>query len=174
MAAALRLADGQLRGVGQFAANCGLMHEIAVAARANVECGGHAAASERAAMPRGCRGMAATQTKQRRHSRRTPGRVVRSGAMQNQLFINGEFVDARSNETFATINPATEETITNVASAGAEDVDAAVKTARAQMEPGSGGQKMKPRDRAKGPLRIARNLPPKEKQNRPNPPPHNR
>ena len=76
-------------------------------------------------------------------------------AIQNKLFINGEFVDARSGETFATINPATEETITNVASAGAEDVDAAVQAARAQMEPGSEWQKMKPRDRAKVMWRLA-------------------
>jgi aldehyde dehydrogenase (NAD+) len=75
--------------------------------------------------------------------------------MQNQLFINGAFVDAQSGETFPTINPATEETITNVASAGPEDVDAAVKAARAQMEPGSEWQKMKPRDRAKVMWRIA-------------------
>src|SRR5437867_5575384 len=75
--------------------------------------------------------------------------------MQNQLFINGEFVDARSGETFATINPATEEKITDVAAAGPEDVDAAVRAARAQMEPGSEWQKMKPRDRAKVLWRIA-------------------
>ncbi|HYC58119.1 MAG TPA: aldehyde dehydrogenase family protein [Thermoanaerobaculia bacterium] len=75
--------------------------------------------------------------------------------IQNRLFINGEFVDARSGETFATVNPATEETITNVASAGAEDVDAAVQAARAQMEAGSEWQKMKPRDRAKVMWRLA-------------------
>jgi acyl-CoA reductase-like NAD-dependent aldehyde dehydrogenase len=69
--------------------------------------------------------------------------------MPNQLFINGDFVDARSGATFATINPATEEKIADVASAGIEDVDIAVKAARAQMEPGSEWQKMKPRDRAK-------------------------
>jgi len=74
---------------------------------------------------------------------------------QTKLFINGEFVDARSGETFATINPATEETIADVASGGAEDVDAAVKAARAQLEPGSEWQKMKPRDRAKVMWRIA-------------------
>jgi aldehyde dehydrogenase (NAD+) len=76
-------------------------------------------------------------------------------AFQNKLFINGEFVDARSGATFTTINPATEETITDVASAGAEDVDAAVKAARAQLEPGSEWQKMKPRDRAKVLWRLA-------------------
>jgi aldehyde dehydrogenase (NAD+) len=75
--------------------------------------------------------------------------------IQNKLFINGDFVDARSGQTFATVNPATEETITDVASAGAEDVDAAVKAARAQMEPGSEWQKMKPRDRAKVMWRLA-------------------
>jgi len=78
--------------------------------------------------------------------------------MQDRLFINGEFVDARSGETFATINPATEEKITDVASAGVEDVDAAVRAARAQMEPGSEWQKMKPRDRGKILFRIAEML----------------
>ena len=84
--------------------------------------------------------------------------VVASAVMtdiQNRLFINGEFVDARAGETFATINPATEEKIADVASAGVEDVDAAVQAARAQMEPGSEWQKMKPRDRAKVMWRLA-------------------
>ncbi len=75
--------------------------------------------------------------------------------IQNKLFINGDFVDARSGATFATTNPATEEKITDVASAGVEDVDTAVKAARAQMEPGSEWQKMKPRDRAKIMWRLA-------------------
>jgi aldehyde dehydrogenase (NAD+) len=75
--------------------------------------------------------------------------------MRNQLFINGQFVDAQSGETFETWNPATEEKITDVASAGPDDVDAAVKAARAQMEPGSEWQKMKPRDRGKIMFRIA-------------------
>src|SRR5438105_13609837 len=75
--------------------------------------------------------------------------------MQNQLFINCDFVDSKSGQTFATINPATEEKITDIASAGIEDVDVAVKAARAQLEPGSEWQKMKPRDRAKILWRIA-------------------
>jgi NAD-dependent aldehyde dehydrogenases len=61
--------------------------------------------------------------------------------IQHRLFINGEFVDARSGETFVTSNPATEEKLADVASAGAEDVDAAVKAARAQMEPGLSGRR---------------------------------
>src|SRR5216110_1443701 len=76
-------------------------------------------------------------------------------AMQNKLFINGDFVDAHSGETFATINPATEEKLADVASAGPDDVDAAVRAARSQMEPGSEWQKMKPRDRAKVLWRLA-------------------
>src|SRR5215210_9559934 len=76
-------------------------------------------------------------------------------AIQDKLFINGAFVDAQSGETFVTVNPATEEKIADVASAGAEDVDVAVKAARAQMEPGSEWQKMKPRDRAKVMWRLA-------------------
>ncbi len=73
----------------------------------------------------------------------------------SKLFINGDFVDARSGETFATSNPATEEKIADVASAGAEDVDLAARAARAQLEPGSEWQKMKPRDRAKVMWKLA-------------------
>src|SRR5438445_12068469 len=76
-------------------------------------------------------------------------------SVRNQLFINGEFVDARSGKTFPTINPATEQKITEVASAGPEDVDAAVRAARSQMEAGSDWQKMKPRDRGKILWRLA-------------------
>src|SRR6476661_2483508 len=78
-----------------------------------------------------------------------------TSSIQNRLFINGQFVDAKNGETFPTSNPATEEKITDVASAGVQDVDAAVKAARAQMEPGSEWQKMKPRDRAKVMWRLA-------------------
>ena len=76
-------------------------------------------------------------------------------SLQHQLFINGEFVDARDGGSFATVNPATEEKLADVASAGVADVDAAVTAARRQMEPGSEWQKMKPRDRAKVLWRLA-------------------
>lgn len=45
-------------------------------------------------------------------------------------FINGEFCQAQSGETFGTINPATEEIIAEVAKGSTEDVDKAVKAAR--------------------------------------------
>ena len=57
-------------------------------------------------------------------------------AAPNRLFIDGEFRDAKGSETFPTINPATEEAITDVASASVEDVDAAVAAAREAFENG--------------------------------------
>ena len=64
-----------------------------------------------------------------------------------RLIINGEAVDAASGATFTTVNPATEEPITTVAEAGAEDVDRAVRAARAALE--GPWAKMKPIDRAR-------------------------
>lgn len=49
--------------------------------------------------------------------------------MPYQLFINGQFVDAKSGKTYETIDPTTEKTICNVAYANVEDVDAAVEAA---------------------------------------------
>jgi aldehyde dehydrogenase (NAD+) len=48
-----------------------------------------------------------------------------------QLFIGGKFQAAQSGKTFPTFNPATEQIIAQVAEADAEDIDAAVKAARA-------------------------------------------
>ena len=64
-----------------------------------------------------------------------------------RLIINGEAVDAASGATFTTTNPATDEAITTVAEAGAEDVDRAVKAARAALE--GPWAKMKPIDRSR-------------------------
>ncbi|MBM3463198.1 MAG: aldehyde dehydrogenase family protein [Armatimonadetes bacterium] len=55
---------------------------------------------------------------------------------QGQLFIAGGWRDAASGRTFETINPATAQPITTVAEAGPEDVDAAVKAARAAFDEG--------------------------------------
>jgi aldehyde dehydrogenase (NAD+) len=53
-----------------------------------------------------------------------------------QCFINGKWVDARSGKTFATLNPATEESLADVAEGDAADIDAAVKAAREAFENG--------------------------------------
>jgi len=72
------------------------------------------------------------------------------------LFIGGEFVEPKSGKYFQTINPATEEVLAEVAEAGPEDVDLAVRAARHAHEkywralPGS--------ERAKFIYRIARAL----------------
>ncbi|KAH7142310.1 aldehyde dehydrogenase [Fusarium sp. MPI-SDFR-AT-0072] len=50
---------------------------------------------------------------------------------ENRLFINGEFVPSVSGKTFDLTNPTTEEKIASVYEAGAEDVDIAVKAAKA-------------------------------------------
>ena len=55
---------------------------------------------------------------------------------ETRLFIGGEWCDATGGETFATVNPATEETIAKVAAAGTADVDRAVQAARRAFESG--------------------------------------
>ncbi|MFD3665145.1 aldehyde dehydrogenase family protein [Streptomyces sp. NPDC058659] len=69
------------------------------------------------------------------------------------LFIDGEFVEAADGKVFKTVSPSTEEVLSEVAQAGTEDVDRAVKAARKAFEkwsalPGS--------ERAKYLFRIAR------------------
>ncbi|WP_425485300.1 aldehyde dehydrogenase [Burkholderia guangdongensis] len=54
-----------------------------------------------------------------------------------QAWIDGRFVDAQSGRTFAAINPATEARIADVASCDADDVDRAVRAARAAFESGA-------------------------------------
>jgi len=51
-----------------------------------------------------------------------------------RLFIGGQWVDAVAANTFTTVNPATEEPITQVAEGRAEDIDRAVKAARQAFE----------------------------------------
>jgi acyl-CoA reductase-like NAD-dependent aldehyde dehydrogenase len=53
-----------------------------------------------------------------------------------KLIIDGRPVDAASGEVFQTINPATEEPVCTVARAGPEDVDRAVRAARAAFDGG--------------------------------------
>src|SRR5689334_16587981 len=51
-------------------------------------------------------------------------------ASRHELFINGKFAAPRSGKYFPSINPATEEKLTEIAAADATDVDSAVKAAR--------------------------------------------
>ena len=54
--------------------------------------------------------------------------------MQNKLLINNEWRAAASGRTMEVVNPATEEVIAQVASAGTDDLDAAVAAARAALD----------------------------------------
>ena len=65
-----------------------------------------------------------------------------------RLLIDGHWVDARSGRTFATVNPADESVIAQVAEAGEADVDAAVGAARKALESGP-WPKMSAADRGK-------------------------
>ncbi len=72
------------------------------------------------------------------------------------LFIGGEEVEPRSGEWFASVSPATEEPLAEVAQAGAEDVDLAVGAARGAFE--DGWSSLRPSERSKYLFRIARIL----------------
>ena len=75
-------------------------------------------------------------------------------APRYNLFIGGKFVEPHSKKWFATINPATEETLSEVAEADAQDVDRAVREARRAYE--KVWRKVAPSERAKYIYRIAR------------------
>src|SRR3712207_909564 len=71
------------------------------------------------------------------------------------LFIDGEFVDG-TGESFKSVNPATEEVLTEVSAGSPADVDRAVKAARRAFTRVWGP--MRPADRGKYLFRIARIL----------------
>jgi acyl-CoA reductase-like NAD-dependent aldehyde dehydrogenase len=70
------------------------------------------------------------------------------------LFIGGAFVDPLDGVTFKTVNPATEEVLADITSAGPEDVDRAVRAARTAYD--EVWSRLAPRDRGKYLYRIAR------------------
>ncbi|MFJ4689949.1 aldehyde dehydrogenase family protein [Streptomyces sp. NPDC088766] len=69
------------------------------------------------------------------------------------LFIDGEFTEAADGKVFKTVSPSTEEVLSEVARAGAEDVDRAVRAARKAFEKWSA---LPGAERAKYLFRIAR------------------
>ena len=75
-------------------------------------------------------------------------------APRHELFINGEFVAPHSKKYFPSVNPATEQKLTEIAAGDAADVDAAVKAARRAYE--KVWSKMPGRERGKYLYRIAR------------------
>ena len=57
-------------------------------------------------------------------------------ARTHKMLINGKWVDSASGKTFPTYNPATGDTLSRVAEGDKEDIDRAVKAARAAFETG--------------------------------------
>ncbi len=70
------------------------------------------------------------------------------------LFIGGEFVEPTDGQSFKTVNPATEEVLAEVSTAGPRDVDLAVQAARRAYE--RTWSKLPARERGKYLYRIAR------------------
>ena len=63
-----------------------------------------------------------------------------------RFLVGGQWVESASGETFETIDPATGQVLTTVARGGAEDVDRAVRAARAAFDEGPWAT-MKPNER---------------------------
>ncbi|MER5833079.1 aldehyde dehydrogenase family protein [Streptomyces sp. NPDC002130] len=80
-------------------------------------------------------------------------RAIADIAPSYGLFIDGEFVEAADGKVFKTVSPSTEEVLSEIAQAGSEDVDRAVKAARRAFEKWSA---LPGAERAKYLFRIAR------------------
>ena len=57
-------------------------------------------------------------------------------AIENRLFINGEYTAAAENETFETVDPVTQAPLANIARGKSVDIDRAVSAARRVFERG--------------------------------------
>ena len=91
------------------------------------------------------------------NTRRPPSRRPISTIRPSyDLFIGGKWISPLSKKFFSTINPATEETLSTVAEAGAADVDAAVRAAERAYE--KYWRRMPGKERGKYLYRIARML----------------
>jgi phenylacetaldehyde dehydrogenase len=66
----------------------------------------------------------------------------------HKMLINGKWVDAASGKTFPTYNPATGDVLSNIAEGDKEDINRAVKAARAAFETGPWA-KISPSDRSR-------------------------
>jgi len=83
-------------------------------------------------------------------------REIVSIAERYGLYVGGEFVEPRSGEHYATLDPSQEEPLAEIAQAGTEDVARAVDAARGAFD--DGWSQVSPAERAKYLFRIARIL----------------
>jgi gamma-glutamyl-gamma-aminobutyraldehyde dehydrogenase len=80
--------------------------------------------------------------------------LASSTSPRGQAFINGDYVDSASGETFTALNPATGARLADVAACGEVDVDRAVSAARASFDSGA-WSRTSPAERKRVLLRFA-------------------
>lgn len=100
---------------------------------------------------------ATTDELERARMTETAASRTTSGAdldIRNRAFIDGEYVDAMSGETFECVSPVTGEVITHIASCNESDVDRAVQGARRAFESGTWSRSA-PKHRKRVLLRLA-------------------
>jgi acyl-CoA reductase-like NAD-dependent aldehyde dehydrogenase len=83
--------------------------------------------------------------------------VLTDLSIRSQAFVDGAYVDALSGETFDCVNPATGRTIASVAACDGEDVDRAVRGARAAFESGV-WSRLAPKQRKRVLVRLAESM----------------
>lgn len=66
-----------------------------------------------------------------------------------KLFINNQFVDAKSGKTFQTFNPSNGEVLANIAEGDKADVDAAVAAAEQAFKRGSAWRNLNASERGR-------------------------
>lgn len=80
--------------------------------------------------------------------------ILSNSKLITQLFINGKFVNSKSNKTFDIYNPSTEEKIASVQDAQVADMEDAIQAARHAFDKGPWGR-MDPTARAKCMYKLA-------------------
>jgi len=72
----------------------------------------------------------------------------------HRLFIDGDWIDAESGQTITVINPATGRVLAEVQAGGPQDIDRAVRAARAAFDEGP-WPRLPPSERARLMLKLA-------------------
>jgi phenylacetaldehyde dehydrogenase len=88
------------------------------------------------------------------HAVQLDDKVTSFVGKKQKMLINGKWVDSASGKTFPTYNPATGEVLSHVAEGDREDIDRAVKAARAAFEAGP-WSKISPSERGRMMWRLA-------------------
>jgi len=88
------------------------------------------------------------------HAVQLDDKVTTFVGKKQKMLINGKWVDSASGKTFPTYNPATGEVLSHVAEGDREDIDRAVKAARAAFEKGP-WTKISPSERGRMMWRLA-------------------